>query len=60
VDPVDDVVVAGQQTAQDGHHPDLGLAGQLHLHRGAPLPPAVVLGDDDAVGEVQGADGVAC
>jgi hypothetical protein len=51
---VHDVVVALKQLPQDRRHAGFGLAGQLHLDGGAPLLAAVILGDDDAVGEVEG------
>jgi hypothetical protein len=40
--------------AEDRDDPGFGFAGQLHLDGGAPLLAGAVLGDDDAVGEVDG------
>jgi hypothetical protein len=45
VDPVDHVVISGQQMPEDRFDAGFGLAGQLHLDGGPPLLPVPVGGE---------------
>ena len=52
--PVDDVVVGGEEVAEDAGDAGFGFSGELDFDRRPPTLPVRISGEDDAVGEMEG------